>query len=234
MTQNKRNYAAFILSHGRPNKVLTVNTLKRHGYTGKIYIIIDDTDPTIEQYKQNFENVIVFNKQKYIDEADTGDNFGITKTITFARNATFDIAKDLNLDYFIQLDDDYTEFNYTIDKFFNYKVRSIKSLDQVFELYFQFLDASGAHTVALAQGGDFIGGDNSGVFKKQIYRKAMNVFFCKTDKPFKFRGSMDEDVNTYVYLGHQGYLFFTISFARMNQLPTQQNPGGITETYLEF
>ena len=35
-------------------------------------------------------------------------------------------------------------------------------------------------------------------------------FFCKTDRPFKFVGRMNDDVNTYVSLGDKGNLFFTV------------------------
>lgn len=38
------NFAVFILSHGRADNIKTIKTLKKQGYTGKIYIIIDDED----------------------------------------------------------------------------------------------------------------------------------------------------------------------------------------------
>ena len=36
-----KNFAVFILSHGRANNVITIKTLRDVGYTGKIYIIIN-------------------------------------------------------------------------------------------------------------------------------------------------------------------------------------------------
>ncbi|EFC6976332.1 hypothetical protein DFZ72_21860 [Escherichia coli] len=36
------DFCAFILTHGRPDKVLTYRTLRRAGYTGKIFIVVDD------------------------------------------------------------------------------------------------------------------------------------------------------------------------------------------------
>ena len=36
------DFAVFILTHGRADNVKTYKTLKRFGYTGKIYIIIDN------------------------------------------------------------------------------------------------------------------------------------------------------------------------------------------------
>ena len=40
------DFCAFILTHGRPYKVHTYQTLRKAGYTGKIYIVIDNEDKT--------------------------------------------------------------------------------------------------------------------------------------------------------------------------------------------
>ena len=40
----KENFAVFILTHGRPDNVITYNTIKSSGYTGRIFIIIDNED----------------------------------------------------------------------------------------------------------------------------------------------------------------------------------------------
>ena len=54
-----KDFAVFILTHGRPDNVKTLSTLKKCGYTGKIYFIVDNEDKTIEQYQNNYgiENV---------------------------------------------------------------------------------------------------------------------------------------------------------------------------------
>lgn len=53
--------AIFILSHGRPDKVYTLKTLERTGYSGKWYLILDNEDSTIDQYVANFgkEHIVV-------------------------------------------------------------------------------------------------------------------------------------------------------------------------------
>ena len=48
------DFCAFILTHGRPDKVLTYLTLRRAGYTGKIFIVVDDEDKTRNQYMAEF------------------------------------------------------------------------------------------------------------------------------------------------------------------------------------
>lgn len=96
-----------------------------------------------------------------------------------------------------------------------------------------FLDCADISTVALAQTGDFIGGLNSKVYKDQLSRKAMNSFFCRTDRRFNFVGRINEDVNTYTSLGTRGKLFFTVAEATLNQTDTQQSGGGMTDVYLD-
>lgn len=232
----RNDFAIFILSHGRANNMKTIDTLKRCGYTGKWYIVCDNEDKTIEDYYNNFgkENIIVFDKLQKSKEFDTGDLSDNRKAIVYARNASFDIAKELGLTYFLELDDDYTEFRSRVWN--GHKLTSIycKDLDSVINEMLDFLESSNAVTVAFAQTGDFIGGVESKIYKEKVLRKAMNSFFCKVDRPFEFLGRINEDTNAYSFLGSQGKLFLTIADMTLNQQDTQQNSGGLTESYLSL
>lgn len=172
-----RNFAVFILSHGRAGKVYTFDTLRKQGYTGKIYIIIDNEDEQEAEYKKRFKNVIVFDKKKYAEITDTADNLTARNVVVFARNACWDIAEKIGLTHFLVLDDDYTNFEYRYPEGEKLKTKKMMKLDGAFEKVLDFLDVSGAVTVALAQGGDFIGGVNNKLFKEGVARKAMNSFF---------------------------------------------------------
>ena len=102
------DFCAFILTHGRPDNVITYNTLLRHGYTGPIYIVIDNEDKTANRYYEVFgDKVVMFDKLSIAKSIDEGDNFDGRRAIIYARNACFDIAKKLGYTYFIELDDDY-------------------------------------------------------------------------------------------------------------------------------
>ena len=46
-------------------------------------------------------------------------------------------------------------------------------------------------------------------------------------------GTFNEDVNTYTSKGRAGALCFTVMQARLNQLDTQSNSGGMTDTYVD-
>lgn len=232
------NYAVFILSHGRPTNVITYQSLRKQGYTGKIYIIVDDEDKTIDEYKAKYKNeVIVFSKKAYQNTFDIMDNFVGNKVIVYARNACYDIARQLKLDYFFEYEDDYTQFQYRyIDKD-SLRGTQIKSLDVIFDAMITCLNETNANTIAFAQGGDFIGG--AGAFKNNTFkRKAMNSFVFKVNQnkadDIIFVGRMNDDVNTYLSLGKVGKLFFQISNINLVQLATQSNSGGNTDAYKAY
>lgn len=229
------DYAVFILSNRRADRVYTIPTLREHGYTGKIYIVIDDEDPTAEAYYKNFgEDVLMFCKEDIEKNYDTGDNWCEKRVVFHARNAVWDLAEKLGYKYFITMDDDYKAFGCRRERNGQLLEFPLHGLDKVFSLFFDFLEVSGARTVCMAQGGDFIGGCESTAWKEKLLRKAMNVFFFKTDRRFPFVGRVNEDVNTYTYFANKGELFFTYCEVLVHQETTQANEGGMSGLYLDM
>jgi len=232
----EQDFAVFILTYGRADNVVTYKILKKQNYTGKIYLVCSTDDPQLEEYKKRYgDEVIVFDKDEYKDSFDLGDNFNEKRAVIFPRNAVFDIAEKLGYTYFLQLDDDYSSFCYTLDENERYitLVLRIKNLDRLFDNLLDYYKKIPAKTLAIAQGGDFIGGRESGQLRKRVLRKAMNFFICSTKRKFNFVGRINEDVNTYVSLGNQGELLLTIVDIRLDQGQTQSTPGGMTEMYLD-
>lgn len=228
------DFAVFILTHGRPDTIHTLDTLKRGNYTGKWYLVIDNEDKQAERYYEKYgkERVIMFDKLAISKTFDTADLSQERRAIVYARNACFQIAKDLNLKYFVEFDDDYTSIGIRYPKDGKLSQLSCENLDEIFELMVDFLLETDALTVCMSQGGDHMGG-LTGRWKKSILRKAMNSFFCRADRPFQFLGRVNEDVNTYTLLGSQGQLMMTITDLMLNQVQTQSNSGGMTDLYLD-
>lgn len=219
------DFAVFILTHGRPDNVKTYSTLRKCGYTGDIFLIVDNEDNNLEKYQKNYgtEYVKVFDKKAMADSVDEGNNFDNRKVIIHARNACFQIAKEIGRRYFVQLDDDYYYFGYR----YAAGAKIIRDLDAVFNIVLNFYKSVNIKSIAFSQGGDHIGGF-SGI---KLKRKCMNSFFCSTDRPFQFVGSINEDVNTYTTLGHRGELFFTFTNLQLDQKDTQTNSGGMSDEY---
>lgn len=230
----RSDFAAFILTHGRANNVFTYKTLRESGYTGNIYLIIDNEDEQADQYRERYgDKVIQFDKDAEAKLFDTADLSEDRRTIVYARNACHRIAKELGLTYYLQLDDDYTRFSTRYPLGGKLRDPSTRSLDKVCDWYIEFLEDTGALTVAFAQGGDYLGGIESDMVQAGYKRKAMNSFFVRTSDPVNFVGRVNEDVNTYVSRGNRGDLFFTHSGFYLTQQQTQKNAGGMTSTYLD-
>lgn len=235
----RNDFCVFILSHGRPDRVHTYDTLMKAGYTGKYYIVIDDEDKTAEEYRKRFgDKVLQFCKAKVAAQADECDNFNNRKVILDARYVCWELAKQVGCRYFCQLDDDYTSFFIRHDSKYNYVSARLHSrIDSVFDALIEFLVSTNATAIAMSQGGDHIGGGGSeehggGQARPCLRRKCMNSWLCDVEKPIKFFGRINEDVSAYVTFGHRGQLFLTVIQAMLVQMPTQTNPGGMTDIYL--
>lgn len=233
------DFAVFILTNGRPNNIITLTTLKRSGYKGRLYIICDNEDKTLEEYKRIYgDKVIVFNKQEYFNKADNADLTGDKRVILYARNACFDIARKLGIRYFMELDDDYKEFLFRFNHRGEFITRKagIKRMDNILAIMLKFYKTVPyCLTVAMCQAGDFIGGyENDIVKRRYLKRKAMNSFLCDTERPFNFMGRVNEDVNMYCTLGRQGKVILSVPQLYLVQTITQSQTGGMSEMYKDY
>lgn len=248
-----RRFAIFILTHGRPDKVVTYRALHNAGWEGETYIVCDDEDPTLDAYRARFgaERVLTFSKAEVARTFDAADNQPDRRTVVYARNACFGLARDLGLTHFLELDDDYPIFLFrwlATERSARGAYRGIptglilsspiikRTFGRAVEATLDLLDVTGAKCVAWSQGGDHIGGATGGLLKRVKWfherRKVMNGLFLRVDRPVTFVGRINEDVNTYVTGGMRGDLFFTLLGIQFNQLQTQQQGGGMTDVYL--
>jgi len=239
------DFAVLIISHERANDIITIDALKASGYTGKTYIIIDDMDRQKDDYIKNFgeDNVIIFSKAELDGTFDMMDNFDSYGTEVYARNVSFKVARDLGLKYFVELDEDYYNFNYRFESRDENGVETLraiysKHLDDVFEVYIELLETvPKIKCISFAQAGDFIGGVDSR-FKQHILRKSMNSFFFRVPENPKddvqFLGRMNDDVNTYVHGGIVGEYWCQMCRVMLRQEISQQKTTGLATLYKDF
>ena len=68
-----KEFAVFIMVHGRPSRMKTYETLRKQGYTGKIYCVADNLDKTLDEYKSIYgDDLLVFDKKKAAKKMDSG------------------------------------------------------------------------------------------------------------------------------------------------------------------
>lgn len=234
--ESRTDFCIFVISHGRPNDIYTLQTLKKAGCTIPIYILIDNHDKTADEYLKKYrKQVFIFDKDKYAAMVDQYDNFNNLRTTTHARNACFDLAIDLGYKYFLVLDDDYTNFRFRLNSKLEHSKKGpsvLKNIDEIFYKTLQYYIDCNFTSICLAQGGDFLGIEANFNRPNGPKRKAMNSFFCSVDRRFWFISRLNEDVNTYMTLGHKGGIFMTVPFVQLEQKTTQKTKGGMTEAYL--
>jgi hypothetical protein len=234
----RNDFAALILTHGRPDRVYTYDSLMRSGYTGRWYIVIDDEDKTAGGYIERFgkDHVVVFSKAEIAARIDEGNNFQDRRAIVYARNACWDIAEKVGVHYFMQLDDDYTNFQYRSS---NKKAvcgqRILVTMDKLLSAMIDFFEQTQALAVAMLQGGDYIGyGNKSHKIDHGSIRKCMNSWLCSVDRKFSFQGTMNEDATAYSLGGLRGNLFLSIPFTCIGQVQTQASDGVMSEVYARY
>lgn len=233
----RNDFAVFVLSHGRAERSCTVDTLKRSGYTGQYYVILDNEDNQIDLYKQRFgeEHIIIFDKKAIGETFDIMDNFEGRQVVTFARNAVYDIAAMLGLKYFFEADDDLSCFRQRyINDSGSLCTRYVRDMDSVMSEYLEYMDNTQIDVLAFGQTGDLIGGKNSKLFTDVYRRKAMQGFFVRAGHRMQFVGRFNDDVNSYVDNGKQGYLFLTYRDIIMDTAETQVQVGGISDMYKKY
>lgn len=242
MTSEDRG--AMILTHGRAENVRTVKTLREGGYTGRILLVVDDLDPEQDLYETVWADepgvdVVVFDKTRAAERVDLCDNLPELGTVTIARNEAWRIAEARGWTHFCILEDDYTWMGrrvlYRTKGVDAVSLGSVKgSLDSVFDAMWSYLDGTPFSCVCGAQGGDFIGGaETYEAFTKERLRKAMNWFFCRTDRPIEWTGRMNDDLNGSI-LGQIQRPMLTVRNVILIQVRTQEQEGGLSSMYLEY
>lgn len=221
------DFGILILSHKRPENP-TYKTLQKCGYMGKFYFILDDLDESIPQYEAKYgkDHLLIFNKAEMAKEIDLMDNWEMWSIDTYARNASFRLAKSVGLHYFLLLDDDYDSFRYRFPKEHSVPVTRMNDVCEIYLDY--FIKHKAVHTLCFCQGAD-VSVVNEGVTK----RKAMNALFCSINRPIKWIGHMNADVNAYTRYNQLGHLFITFPHIQLNQEPTQTK-GGSAGMYREI
>ena len=236
-TKRDSEFCVFVLSYGRADDVRTINTLldKKGNFSQDYYIVCSDDDASLDAYIEKYgDRVLVFNKDEMAPYIDMGDNFNKRNVVIFARNICFSFAKKLGYRYFVQLDDDYHKFmnRYIYDEKMLVHT-NITDFDKMFKVHLDFLKNTPCTVMAMAQGGDFIGGAGNGNALKGHKRKVMNSFFCDLERPFYFYGTLNEDATYYAHASRMGILVFTLYGWMLDQASTQANSGGLTDIYLE-
>ena len=227
------NHAVFIISHERADTLTTWQCLKRSGYTGPIYIVIDNRDSQQDKYKANYgDAVLVFDKDDYA-WVDVGDNQSSLNSPVVPKAAVFDFAKKLGVENIVICDDDIEDFRLRCyddaGHLKSYKTQSYRVMDSLFDACFEFMSCSKTNIVLSFLPIAKMFPDTM----KKIIRQGTNVFLFKTDYGFRFRGRFYDDGILSHEQNDTGSIVMTIQEVNLVSkiFEVTKNTGGLNEAY---
>lgn len=228
-----------ICTHGRPDKQYTLEALRKAGYTGKIILVVDDEDDTVNalaskytHYTDSSTSVCIFCKQDYIDKVDYGPKL-FRKVILYGKCACEQLAKELNLDAFVISDDDTKQFRFRWVE--DGKLRAVnitKDFDSVFEAFTEYMLTADITALSFGYTSSYLKGTQ--VFEPHVLcnnRVAYNFVFRNTKHDVDWRGSYGEDLITACTSGIKGNIWMNIPTVQNDMVVQGKSSGGMTELY---
>ena len=196
----RKDFACVVISHGRP-ECGTVSVLRKCGYTGKIYIVVDDEDETLPDYVERYGNdVHVFHKEENFDTGDLGGSKGIA---TFARNECRKVAVKNDLSYYFMLDDDLKSISFRYNDNGHLRGGNAREIDKLFDGICTYFDETPVQCIGFGNAVDYIGGVPT--FENgKANRTVMNSFFLRTSNKIKWRSRNSDDIITVVDEAQKG------------------------------
>lgn len=214
------NFAVFITSHKSPLDCPSLKTLLSHKYSGQYYIVIDDTDTCSDDYVRIYgDHLLIFNKEEYVAKCDTGYSLDMAprSVVIYARMAVEDFATQLNLDNFLIMDDDVTDFKFRYQDGSKLITLPVHDINEIIKLYTDFQNDTGISCISFGTGNFYIGGLNPQTFVDR--RTISNTFFRTTKIPFKWTMSWFEDLASSVNCGKFDQLVYTLPFVQIHTRP---------------
>ena len=213
----REDFAVFITSYKRANNIVTINSLLDAGYTGNWYVIIEDNDPQLEEYKKRIpkEKLLLYNKKEQSKYYDSCDNFNILNTNLNSLSVVFYFAKLLGYKYFYIAEDDYEGYYYI--KRFKRKVflKKLNNINDIFELCINLLNSNDKlNCISFCSKSTYSIG-NSDFFNDTLFNYLnFNGWICDVDKNINFKGTICNDSLTFMDNYKKGNITFTLNYIK--------------------
>lgn len=231
---NKIGY--FIISHGRPDEQLTYNLFVSNGISSDdIFIVCDDLDETLQEYIANYkDNVLIFDKQKYMELCDGGVQKPTGIHAVYARNAAIDFAKVKGYQYFIVADDDIKSLHHRVIEDEKLKAYPVKNINDCLLSCIDFMNTN-THLSCIGFGTNntFIGGTNAAIYKRGFDYMAVNIALYRAETPIQYASECQEDLAASILYNQRGKMIFSCGLLQQSAIVKGENKegGGIEGHY---
>lgn len=225
-------FAVFILTHGRAKTITTYDFFRKNGYTGDMWVVIDNEDDQENLYRERFgDAVIQFDKRDYVKKTDLGDLDDDRRIGVLARNFIQDKAKEMGYKFHMQLDDDIYGINIRYERNGKLYGHTCHHIDEILSAMVDFMESAPITSLSLGLAPYYAGGLNSGLFPKGLVPKTMTTFLMRADDVQYFNMRMNDDITTSALNGSRGKLYFSVMPLLCDVQNTQVQSGGMTEIY---
>lgn len=228
----------FIKTHGRPDKQLTLRTLREAGYTGDIFLILDNED-CLSEYNRFIDdehdpNIFchIFDKQTLVNEIDSGTNHPKRDVNLYAWVACERFAKRHGDEFFIMSDDDITGFR------FRYKegkhLRSLKitqNLDEIFALVEEYMLSCNLSAMSTGIPQMYFSGD----IEKDLWKWRVPYTFVFRNAKHKLNwvSEYEEDIITAIRASIDGQYLSVLPVIQRETVEIGTNYGGMHNSYTD-
>lgn len=228
----RNDLAVFILTHGRANEQKTLETLSKSGYSGKVYLVIDDEDAQKELYEQLYgEQILIFSKREIEPRCDTFTNQEEWRTVMYARNKTYELARDLGLRYVLVCDDDITRFTFRYEDGGSLRGASITDFDSLLDKMADCMEAGHISIFGFSQSGAFFGGLGSDKWKKGCQRTCSQAMMIDAEDQLPWRCIFGEDLHVSLDAGNMGKTVLSTMMVSIESPERTTNKGGLHDLY---
>lgn len=227
-----KRFAVFILSHGRAKTITTYDAMRKGGYTGDMYVVIDNEDDQEDLYRRKFGDAIIqFDKRDYVPLTDLGDLDDDRRIGVLARNFIQDKAAEMGYEYHLQLDDDIYGFAWRKEENGALKSIKAKNIDRIISAVLDYMDSTPFVALSFGLAIYYVGGVNNLQWKKKLIPKSMTTFLMRANKKHYFHMRMNDDITTGAFANMRGMMFYTYLPIHCMTTETQCQDGGMTEIY---
>ena len=225
------DFAVFILTHGRAKQQKTLKAMKKCGYTGRLYLVVDDEDEQLEEYLHLYgRKVITFSKREIECCFDTMTNKKEYGAVVYARNASYEIANRLGVRWIFVCDDDISNISFRILRNNKLERLDIHEIDRLFERMCEIADAGNLCVFGFSQAGIYIGGANK-LYLSGHQRKVSQAMLLDVKNPIECRGIFYEDLIAALDAGAAGRVAISTTLVSVQSPEMTTNAGGMCDAY---
>lgn len=233
----RSDFGLFIPTHGRPNTQMTLDMMLDTGYTGDWWLVCDNLDESLDEYKSKYgDKIIVFDKHEWAERSDTLTNIEEMGTVLYARNFIQDKAKEMGYQIIGMFDDDLESFSIRYEKdgsLVQYPI--VEGMDKLISSVVEYILEGRISAFSFAHNGGYFGG-LEGSFKKGMDRNPIGSYFLNLSEDslrHYYRGIVNEDFIYNMDMGRTGRMAFKL-YDIMYMTPERgSNEGGHKGMYEE-